>query len=209
MKSDTDGLVKLDESGIELAAETLAKAFMHYPVFVYVYPDNGERGDRLPHFFKSMVHKGILQGEVYAASPEMDGVAVWLPPGVPGGLSNAYPVDEAAFQRFSYYGSCVYGVREKHAPPRHWFLELIGVIPDAQGKGYASLLLKDGRGDVVADGVGVRILDPELVHAERDQLADDLLVEHVSGAQEARAAFRVAYFQGEGHSRAGLVGGYT
>jgi len=135
-------LQRLDEGGIDPAAEALAAAFIDYPVFVYVYPDGAERKEKLPHFFKSMVDKGLKQGEVYATSSAMEGVAVWLPPGIPGGLSGAYQVDTAAFERFSYYGACVYGVREKHAPPDHWFLELIGVVPEFQGTGCGSRLLR-------------------------------------------------------------------
>lgn len=142
MNDDLVGLVRLDESHIESAAEQLSRAFRNYPVFVYVFPDDSERKEKLPHFFKSMVHKGLLQGEVYASSPAMEGVTVWLPPGIPGGLSKTFEVDGEAFDRFAYYGKSVYGVREKHAPAQHWFLELIGVVPELQGKGYAGRLLR-------------------------------------------------------------------
>jgi len=142
MKSNPDGLVQLSETDIAAAAEQLARAFQDYPTFVYVYPDAGERKDKLPCFFKSMVHKGLLQGEVYATSSAMEGVAVWLPPGIPGGVSKAYEIDKEAYERFAYYGRCVYAVRQQYAPPLHWFLELIGVVPECQGKGYAGRLLR-------------------------------------------------------------------
>jgi len=142
MGSDLDGLVRLNETHTEQAAEQLARAFRNYPTFVYVYPDAGERQSRLPHFFKSMVHKGLLQGEVYATTPAMEGVSVWLPPGIPGGLSKVFEVDREAYERFAYYGQCVYTVRQKHAPAQHWFLELIGVVPESQGRGNAGRLLR-------------------------------------------------------------------
>lgn len=141
MNDDLMEPVRLGETHIESAAAQLFRAFENYPVFVYVYPDDSERKDRLPHFFKSMVHKGLLRGEVYASSPAMEGVTVWLPPGIPGGLSKAFEVDREAFDRFAYYGKGVYGVRQKHAPDPHWFLELIGVVPEFQGKGFGGRLL--------------------------------------------------------------------
>lgn len=141
MIADPDGLTRLNEADTELAAAQLSQAFQNYPVFIYVYPDDNERKDKLPHFFKSMVHKGLQQGEVYATSAAMEGVAVWLPPGIGGGLSGAFEVDREAYERFSYYGQCVYAVREEHAPAQHWFLELIGVVPEYQGKGFAGRLL--------------------------------------------------------------------
>ncbi len=142
MNDDLVGLVRLDETHIESAAEQLSRAFRNYAVFVYVFPDDGERKDKLPQLFRSMVHKGLLLGEVYGSSPAMEGVAVWLPPGIAGGLSEAFEVDGEAFARFSYYGQCVYSVRQKYAPAQHWFLELIGVVPEFQGKGYGGRLLR-------------------------------------------------------------------
>jgi GNAT superfamily N-acetyltransferase len=44
-------------------------------------------------------------------------------------------------ERFAYYGQCVYIVRQEYAPAEHWFLELIGVAPEYQGKGFAGHLL--------------------------------------------------------------------
>ena len=142
MRSDLDGLMLLHETHIELAANQLSRAFQNYPTFVYVYPDDSEREDKLPHFFKSMVYKGLLQGEVYATSPAMEGVTVWLPPGVDGGLSKAFEVDREAYERFAYYGKCVHVVRQKNASTPHWFLELIGVVPEFQNKGFAGRLLR-------------------------------------------------------------------
>jgi len=181
MSDHTTTLQRLDQGDIDPAAEALAEAFIDYPVFVYVYPDGPERKEKLPHFFKSMVHKGLREGEVYATSAKMEGVAVWLPPGIPGGLSGAYEVDAAAFERFSYYGACVYGVREKHAPPDHWFLELIGVVPGSQGKGYGSRLLRPMLERAAEEGLPC-YLDTELeknvaIYRRFDfEVVDDMMV---------------------------------
>ena len=43
MKADFSELVRLKESEIEPAAETLARAFHDYPAFIYVFPDAAER----------------------------------------------------------------------------------------------------------------------------------------------------------------------
>ena len=142
MVTELAELTRLNEAHIELAATQLSRAFQNYPTFVYVYPDDDERKEKLPHFFKSMVYKGLQQGEAYATSPAMEGVAVWLRPGNSGGLSGAFEVDKEAYERFAYYGECVYAVRQKHAPEEHWFLELIGVVFESQGKGFADRLLR-------------------------------------------------------------------
>lgn len=141
MKADSSELVRLTESQIEPAAETLAKAFHDYPVFIYVFPDASERRDGLPLLPQSFVHYGVLHGEVYATSRNLEGVAVWLPPGYPGGFSIAPEVSKNVLGRMAYWGSQVYPVRKRHVPFDHWFLEFIGIIPELQGKGYAGILL--------------------------------------------------------------------
>ena len=142
MAAKLNGLIRLKEAHIELAGKQLSRAFQNYPSFVYVYPDDNEREEKLPHFFTSMVYKGLQQGEAYATSPAMEGVAVWLRPGSNGGLSGAFEIEQEAYERFAYYGECVYAVRQEHVPTEHWFLELIGVVPESQGKGFADRLLR-------------------------------------------------------------------
>ncbi len=142
MEADVKKLVRLRESEIEPAAETLARAFHDYPAFVYVFPDAAERKKELPLLLQSFVHYGVLHGEVYATSPNLEGVAVWLPPGYPGGFEKVPEVSKGALERMMYFGAQVYAVRQRHVPAAHWFLEFIGVIPELQGRGYASILLK-------------------------------------------------------------------
>ncbi len=141
MKADFSKLVRLTESQIEPAAETLARAFHDYPVFVYVFPDAAERRNELPLLLQSFVHYGVLHGEVYATSRNLEGVTVWMPPDYPGGFSVVPEVSKDALDRMAYFGGQVYSVRRRHVPSAHWFLEFIGVIPELQGKGYASVLL--------------------------------------------------------------------
>ena len=141
MKADFIEPVRLTESQIEPAAGTLARAFQDYPVFLYVFPDASERGRELPLLLRSFVHYGVLHGEVYGTSPDLEGVAVWLPPGYPGGYLTPPEVSKDALDRMTYWGRQVYPVRKRHVPFDHWFLEFIGVIPELQGKGYASILM--------------------------------------------------------------------
>ena len=141
MKTDFSELVRLTEAQIEPAAETLARAFHDYPVFTYVFPDVSEREVELPFLLQDFVYDGVLHGEVYATSPEMEGIAVWLPPNYPGGFSRNHEVNKDAFGRMRYWGNQVYPIRTRHVPSEHWFLEFIGVIPELQGRGYAGTLL--------------------------------------------------------------------
>jgi len=137
---DQGRLVRLSEVHVTSAAETLARAFYDYPAFTYVFPDAIQRKDELPSFFRSIVAYGVLHAEACATSPTMEGVAVWLPPGVH--MSAALEIGKEPLRRIAHFGGFTNSVRRKHAPARHWKLENIGVNPELQGTGHAGALLR-------------------------------------------------------------------
>ena len=141
MKADLSELVRLTESQIEPAAETLALAFQDYPVFTYVFPDACERRNELPLLLQSFVHYGALNGEVYATSPNLEGVAVWMPPDHTSVSSPVPGISQDALDRMAYWGRQAGSIRKRHVPSAHWFLMIIGVVPEFQGQGYARTLL--------------------------------------------------------------------
>jgi GNAT superfamily N-acetyltransferase len=134
-------LVRITEAQTQPAAQTLARAFYDYPLFVYLFPDQNERRNELPLLFESQVRYGVLHGEVYATSSNLEGVAVWLPPGFPGGFSFTPSISMGALIRNDHWGREVWRVRKRHVTISHWFLELIGILPEYQGKSYARVLL--------------------------------------------------------------------
>ena len=141
MKADSSDLVRLTKSEIEPAAGTLARAFHDYPVFTYVFPDASQRRDELPLLFRSFVRYGVLNGEVYATSRNLEGVAVWIPPDHTN-LPSPFPgVSQDALDRMGYWGRETGSIRKSHVPSAHWFLMIIGVSPEFQGKGHATIQL--------------------------------------------------------------------
>jgi len=141
IKADFSEPVRLTESEIESAAGTLARAFYDYPLFSYVFPDTSKRKSELPLLLQEAVHYGVLNGEVYATSRNLEGVAVWIPPDHTNRSSPAPEVSKDAMDRMTHFGSQVHAIRKRHVPSAHWFLMVIGVIPELQGKGCASILL--------------------------------------------------------------------
>jgi GNAT superfamily N-acetyltransferase len=141
MKADFSEPLRLTESEIEPVVGTLARAFYDYPLFIYVFPDASERRSGLPLLLQSFVHYGILNGEVYATSRNLEGVAVWMPPDHTSRSSPVPEVNKDALDRMAHFGSQVHAVRKRHVPSAHWFLMIIGVVPELQGRGCASVLL--------------------------------------------------------------------
>ena len=151
MSTELKDLVQLNKSHIKPAIEVLVRAFQNYPLLQYYFPYELERRKIAPYFLSIAVFNGVQYGETYATSPNLEGVAVWLP-------SDNYPVTFWRLIRsvplsiilnFGRYGGGrmrhlsehIDAVHQRLAPFRHWFLQAIGVAPQFQGKGYAGKLL--------------------------------------------------------------------
>ncbi len=152
VNSSADDTVRLDKSHGKHATEVLVRAFWDHPPLQYFFPDEAERKRIAPYFFSLAIRSGLRYGEVYATSPDLEGVAVWLP-------SENYPVTLWRLLRsvppFEILGFGRYGgprmrglgqhvdaVHGRLAPFKHWFLQAIGVDPHLQRRGYAGKLLR-------------------------------------------------------------------
>jgi len=135
------------------AAETLALAFENFPLFTFLLPEKLKRKEKLMAIFESFVRYGLRYGSVYATSPNFEGVAIWfnyeeMNTSLIGyfrcgmfkllrklGLKNSL-----RFVKTNDYGL---ELHEKNMPESHWYLLLLGVHPDHQGKGHGTHLVDD------------------------------------------------------------------
>jgi GNAT superfamily N-acetyltransferase len=160
--ADAAELVRLGEPDMGAAGRTLARAFHEYPVFSYVFPDAAQRSEQLPLLLQSFAHHGLLNGEVYATSAEMEGAAVWMPPHETLVASPPAVIDEEAMARMALFARGVTEVRKRHITAPHWFLMIIGVVPEHRGKSLASALLNPLLAKIDEAGLPC-YLDTELV----------------------------------------------
>lgn len=145
-------LLRLEEKHLPAAAKVLARAFHNEPLKAYLFPDEKIRDSLGVDFFAFMLRYGILFGEVYATSPGLEGVAVWLPSEyakmTPELMAKAGSegLEAKIGSWFIAQARPLYDVidnkHSQHAPFRHWYLAFIGVDPAFQGKGFAGKLLK-------------------------------------------------------------------
>jgi ribosomal protein S18 acetylase RimI-like enzyme len=152
MSTDSKNLVQLDKSHIRPAAEMLSRAFRDYPLLQYCFPDELEREKVAPYFFQFILYYGIRYGDTYATSPNLEGVALWIPSdnypvtfwklirSVP--LSVIFGLGRYGGGRMRHIGEHIDAVHQRLAPFKHWFLQTIGVDPQFQGKGYAGKVLR-------------------------------------------------------------------
>lgn len=139
---------------LERAAASLSHAFASDPMYTYVLPEDATRPTRLARFFRSLLHIGRMQGEVYIAE-DGAGAAIWLPPeninvsfwnGARAGMGTlALHWGIGGFTRLL---NCANAFDEVHDAEMitkdHWYLLVIGIDPVNQGRGLGSELVQLG-----------------------------------------------------------------
>jgi GNAT superfamily N-acetyltransferase len=152
MAKDLEDLFPLTKSRIKLASRVLARAFQDDPLWAYFIPDKLMRRDRLHHISNFLVSYGVLYGQSYATSPNLAGVAVWISPQqgkltlwrmIRCGVFLLYfNIGRNAVSRMNFSLDFFDKIHHRLAPFPHWYLGIIGVDPEFQGRGYASSLMK-------------------------------------------------------------------
>jgi ribosomal protein S18 acetylase RimI-like enzyme len=146
-------LLRLDKSHVAPAAEAWGLAF----------PPGGN-GNIIPRMWEVLLRLKIRHGEVYATSPAFEGVAAWLRPTLvyPSVLQiiTSAPLDLAVFLRSG--GKAVVAeyrfqesMQKRNAPMPHWHLGPIAVVPQHQGQGFASKLMRPMLARADAEGMPV------------------------------------------------------
>jgi ribosomal protein S18 acetylase RimI-like enzyme len=142
---------RVDRSRFAAARQTLARAFFDYPLMVYAAPDPAWRGGAVETLYTAILRDAFCYGEVHA-SPGDEGIACWLPPGVPlpalfreiraGLLSLPGAFGWKGFRRLLEYGQWHTKLHHELVHGPHWFLASIGVDPARQGRGIGGALLE-------------------------------------------------------------------
>ena len=152
MNAELDSLVRLRKADIKPAARVLTESFQQYPLLVQKYPDESQRDKAAYYFFLVIVGYGIRWGEVYAASPRMEGIAVWyrsehfpmrfrkILRSVPSSVLLCFPWSGVG--RMQEAADFVEARHQLTAPTAHWFLDTVGVLPQYQGKDYGGKLIR-------------------------------------------------------------------
>ena len=150
--TDLSSLTQLRKRQVEPASEVLSRAFIDDPSLSHAIPEYHKRVKILPALFRMTLYYGISHGEVYAISPDMEGIAIWLPSGVSdiklwmlirrGGLALLFWASWKFLWHMKRDEDFASALRKRHAPFPHWYLAVLGVDPEFQGKGYASKLLQ-------------------------------------------------------------------
>jgi len=151
MPSLTD-LRRLSESDLDNAARVLARSFPDDPMMRYFFLDEPQAERKMRLLFQVVVRYGLIYGEVYAPSSNIEGVAVWLTSD--NNIWDQAKLEQCGFREFSSQVSSAViekivslddfstSRKKQNVPFKHWYLAFIGVAPEHHGKGFASVLIK-------------------------------------------------------------------
>ncbi|NPD90593.1 MAG: GNAT family N-acetyltransferase [Asgard group archaeon] len=158
MTHELDKLVRLTEDQIIPAAKMLTRAFIEEPSFnifySWAFPEEETREEFLEISLEFRIKYGVLFGEVYANSPNIEGLAVWIPSNkvkmtiiraLRAGAMKIYSSfgkDKEIRKKMSIVSNLEDKLHKRLGNFPHWYLAPIGVDPIHQGKGYASILMR-------------------------------------------------------------------
>ncbi len=130
-------------SDSEHCYQTLTLAFEADPVARWVWPNHDQFQEVFPKFAQAFAGAAFVYGTAHYLN-DFAGVALWLPPGETPNEESVIEILqetvsneklEAVFSMFSQMDNY-------HPNEPHWYLPLIGVDPQYQGKGYGTALLR-------------------------------------------------------------------
>ncbi|HUG33824.1 MAG TPA: GNAT family N-acetyltransferase [Anaerolineales bacterium] len=137
---------------LEPMAQVLAQSFSEDPLVSFILPNAKTRVHTVGKFFRAMGRLNIRAGSAFGTGYPLAGVAVWSFPNKSS--SSASLGDLTAFLPV-LFSSYVIGVRrarailnqieanhKKHALESHFYLDNLGVIEAARGKGLSSKLIR-------------------------------------------------------------------
>ena len=137
---------------IKDSGAVLGRAFFDDPMTRWVTPDDTKRARDLPWFFGKAAVLGDRYGEVYTTGSNVEGNAIWLPPGGTkvslgrmarsGMLAAPLRLGIGPFMRFMKIMNTFEHLHDRDVPEPHWYLMVLGVDPPRQGQGVGGALLR-------------------------------------------------------------------
>ena len=131
--------------------QVLAQSFEEDPLISYILPNQKTRVKTVAKFFRAMGKLAIRNGFAFGVSEPLEGVAFW---NFPNKSMSASPKDLLMFLPllFSYYPIGAQRARavfrqtevnhKKYASEPHFYLDNLGVLASARGKGLSSKLIR-------------------------------------------------------------------
>ena len=152
MTIQPESIVKLKKSHIKKAAMMMARAFHDDPIVKYAFPKHKGADPRVRYAYEFMVRLGMRTGFGYTTSRDVEGVAIWARIKDPhtsfrdmlfsGSIIPAIRLGLKAGLRMMTFSEHMENKHQEVIRELHWYLQVLAVDPEHQGKGYAGRLLR-------------------------------------------------------------------
>jgi len=125
------------------AISSIVAAFITDPIARFACPSLHDHLRAMPRAGREFAGKSFEHGTAYV-SADFCGVALWLPPGVHpnGDALEAVFRDTATSEHLDDLLATFEKMGESHPEEPHWYLPLVGVEPNAQGRGLGGALMR-------------------------------------------------------------------
>jgi ribosomal protein S18 acetylase RimI-like enzyme len=149
---EVNGIRPLRREALDRAALTLERAFASDPMFTWIFPDPERRSRSLRRLNRVPLEYGLRYGRV-TQSEGGKAAAVWIPPGPgitmgglvrSGALGVPFHIGFKPFARFMGANETMERIHKRRVPEPHWYLMVVGVDPELQGRGIGTALVKEG-----------------------------------------------------------------
>lgn len=185
-------LFRLNKSHVSAASDALAEAFFHDGLVCRLCPDEATRKHATMPVFRFSVGLAVKNGEAWAASPNLEGVALWLTSwrlGCPpwrwlmlGGLDIRRNLSPEGYRELTRVSDRIDRARESVAPGRYQYLSCLGVQKEYRRQGLATLLVEGKLKEAAASGL------PTIVETN----TPEALAFYLSLGFQIRTSFRAA-----------------
>ncbi|MCJ7769665.1 MAG: GNAT family N-acetyltransferase [Dehalococcoidales bacterium] len=146
-------MLRLEKAHIKPVSLMLARAFKDDPINAYAFPNPAERMEKMPYAYQFILRYNLLYGGSFTTSPQLEGAAVWLHSDnlvmsfwkmlISGAIWPAMKIGMEACRKMRVFDQYMERKHSELVPTKHWYLLLLGVDPQHQGKGYAGKLLNE------------------------------------------------------------------
>lgn len=147
MTSPTPTPRRATAADIPVTAAMLARAFHDDPVAAWTCPSDDLRWRMLERFYATRLRQVLRAGEVWV-EPALAGAALWLSPGnartsVRDDLELARcQMHPRLLARLPLVVRGLKGIEAQHPSKPHWYLNVLGTAPEAQGRGIGSAVME-------------------------------------------------------------------
>ncbi len=110
-----------------------------------IFPDQEERRVKEPYVNEFLIRRDYSYSRAFITSPQLEGIAIWMHSDkrekrpfwrilTSGAIWQAIKIGRKALRKMRAFDEYVDKKHRELAPPKHWYLSVLAVDPQHQGK---------------------------------------------------------------------------